>query len=53
MLAASWLGPTDRIQRRAHFADALIAAVTYIDGATLVTSDTKIKGVFPVPVLLY
>lgn len=53
MLAASWLGPMDRPQRRARFADALIAAITYIEGATLVTSDTRIEGVFPVPVLRY
>ena len=53
MLAASWLAPMDRAQRRARFADALIAAIAHLDGATLVTSDTKIEGVFPVPVLLY
>ncbi len=53
MLAASWLGPMDRAQRRARFADALIAAVAYLDGATLLTSDTKIEGVFPVSVRAY
>jgi predicted nucleic acid-binding protein len=53
MLAASWLAPMDPAQRRARFADALIAAIADLDGATLVTSDTKIEGVFPVPVLLY
>lgn len=53
MLAASWLGPMDRPQRRARFADALIAAVAYLDGAVLLTSDTKIEGVFPVKVRRY
>ena len=51
-LAATWLGPMDQPQRRARFADALVAAVAYLDNATLVTSDTAMP-LFPVPVLLY
>ena len=53
MLAASWLGPMDRIQHRAHFADALIAATAATAGAVLVTSDRRIARVFPVAVFEY
>ena len=52
-LAASWLGLMDRPQRRARFADALIAAVAYLDDAVLLTSDSKIEGVFPISVRQY
>ena len=51
-LAATWLGPMDQPQRRARFADALVAAVAYLDNATLVTND-KGMPLFPIPVLLY
>lgn len=53
MLAARWLAPMDQAQRRARFADALIAAMAHLDGAALVTSDTKIEGIFPVALLQY
>ncbi|MEX2245861.1 MAG: PIN domain-containing protein [Dehalococcoidia bacterium] len=53
-LAASWLAPMDERQRRAHFADALIAAVALVEGATLVTGDRRVARVFPaLPVLEY
>lgn len=51
-MASRWLGPMDRVQRRARFADALIAAAAYTQGATVVTSDTGMP-LFPVSVLLY
>lgn len=46
-LAASWLAPMDQVMRRAHFADALIAAVAHLEDAVLVTSDKRIARVFP------
>ncbi len=51
-LAAAWLAPMDREQRRARFADAIIAAVAHNEGATVVTNDTGMP-LFPVPILLY
>jgi predicted nucleic acid-binding protein len=51
-MAAVWLAPMDRVQRRARFADAIVAAVAFLEGATLITSDTGMRS-FPVPVLLY
>jgi len=50
--ASTWLGSMDRVQRRARFADALIAAAAYAHRATLITSDTGMS-VFPVAILLY
>jgi predicted nucleic acid-binding protein len=52
-LAASWLSPMDRLQRRARFADALIAAVSHVIGATLLTNDAGIATTFPVLVEEY
>lgn len=46
-LAASWLAPMDEAMRRAHFNDALIAAIATLHGATLVTGDHRIGKVFP------
>jgi predicted nucleic acid-binding protein len=51
-LAATWLAPMDQAQRRARFADALVAAIAHVDGATVLTSDTGMPT-FPVSVLLY
>lgn len=51
-LAASWLASMDQPQRRARFADAIVAATAHADGATVVTSDTGMPH-FPVSVLLY
>jgi predicted nucleic acid-binding protein len=51
-LAATWLAPMDRPQRRARFADALVAAAAHVERAILVTSDTGMP-VFPVTILLY
>ncbi len=51
-LAATWLAPMDQKQRRARFADALIAAIASLDGATVLTNDTGMP-MFGVPVLLY
>ena len=51
-LAAVWLAPMDQAQRRARFADALVAAIALVDGATVLTSDTGMPT-FPVSVLLY
>jgi predicted nucleic acid-binding protein len=44
-LAARWLAPMDERMRRAHFADALIAAVAEVNGAALVTADRGIRTV--------
>ncbi|HYM15155.1 MAG TPA: PIN domain-containing protein [Dehalococcoidia bacterium] len=52
-LAASWLAPMDRAQRRARFADAIIAAVSHLAGATLLTTDSGIASTFPVRVQAY
>jgi predicted nucleic acid-binding protein len=52
-LAASCLAPMDERQRRAHFADALIAAIAHTAGATLVTGDHRIAALFPIAVLAY
>ena len=52
-LAAAWLAPMDRVQRRARFADAVIAAVSSVEEAVLVTSDPAIGATFPVPVFEY
>jgi predicted nucleic acid-binding protein len=52
-LAAGWLAPMDERQRRAHFADALIAAVAHSAGATLVTGDHRIAAIFPIALLAY
>jgi predicted nucleic acid-binding protein len=52
-LAGGWLARLDRKQRRAHFNDALIAAVATVAGATLITADKRIVRVFPVAVLQY
>ncbi len=46
-LAASWLAPMDEAMRRAHFNDALIAAIATLDDAVLVTGDHRIRKVFP------
>jgi predicted nucleic acid-binding protein len=51
-LAAIWLAPMDQAQRRARFADALVAAIAHFAGATILTSDTGMPS-FPVSVLLY
>jgi predicted nucleic acid-binding protein len=51
--AVQWLAPMDHVQRRAHFADALIAAVASTEGATLITGDTTSATVFPVAVHTY
>lgn len=53
MLAASWFSRMDQAQRRAHFGDALIAAIAHLDGATPVTADAGIGGIFPVAILQY
>jgi predicted nucleic acid-binding protein len=42
----------DQAQRRARFADALVAAIADSAGATVLTSDTGMPT-FPVSVLLY
>lgn len=52
-LAASWLAPMDRAQRRARFADAIIAAVAHTSGATLLTNDAGMAATFPVSVVEY
>lgn len=52
-VAGSWLAPMDEAMRRAHFADALIAAGAHSNGAMLVTGDRRIGRVFPVRVLEY
>lgn len=52
-LAAGWLAPMDERQRRAHFPDALIAAIAHSAGATLVTGDHILAAMFPVAVLAY
>ncbi len=52
-MAARWLGPMDAAQRLARFADAIIAAVAVTNGATLLTNDTRIGPVFPVPIQHY
>jgi predicted nucleic acid-binding protein len=52
-LAGGWLARLDRKQPRAHFNDALIAAVATVAGATLITADKRIVRVFPVAVLQY
>jgi predicted nucleic acid-binding protein len=52
-LAGGWLARLDRNQPRAHFNDALIAAVATVAGATLITADKRIVRVFPVAVLQY
>lgn len=46
-LAARWLAPMDETKRRAHFADAIIAACATETGATLVTGDSRLARVFP------
>lgn len=45
-LAARWLAPMDEPKRRAHFADAIIAACATETGATLVTGDARLPRVF-------
>jgi len=52
-LAAEWIAPMNTEQRRAFFADALIAANAYAHGATLLSGDKTAAGIFPVPVELY
>jgi predicted nucleic acid-binding protein len=52
-LAASWLARMDPPQRRAHFADALIAGMASVHSARLVTADRVLRRVFPVAVLEY
>lgn len=52
-IAAQWLSQMDEKQRKAHFADAIIGAVAYADGAVLVTSERILPEVFPVAVLQY
>lgn len=47
LLPADWLAPMDVPKRRAHFADAIIAACAATAGATLVTGDRRIGRVFP------
>jgi predicted nucleic acid-binding protein len=51
--AARWLAGMDPKQRRAHFADALIAAVASTQDAQLVTSDAILQRLFPVAVRVY
>lgn len=46
-LAARWLAPMDQPMRRAHFADAIIAACATASSATLVTGDGRLPRVFP------
>jgi predicted nucleic acid-binding protein len=52
-LAAGWLAPMNREQRRAFFADAVIAATAHMHGATILTGDKTAAGVFPVPTHTY
>jgi predicted nucleic acid-binding protein len=52
-LAATWLAPMDERKRRAHFADALIAAVAHLEDAVLITGDSRLNRVFPIAVLAY
>jgi predicted nucleic acid-binding protein len=52
-LAAIWLARMDDTQRRAHFADALIASVSHVHGATLLTGDRKSGDLFPVSTEMY
>jgi predicted nucleic acid-binding protein len=47
-LAAQWLAPMDEVQRRAHFADALIAAIAHSSGVILLTGDGTAARTFPV-----
>ena len=47
-LASTWLAPMSEAMRRAHFADALIAAIATVEGATLVTGDRRIARVLPI-----
>ena len=51
--ASRWLAPMDKAQRRAHFADALIAAVAGVEGATLLTHDGIMASLFPISVQVY
>jgi predicted nucleic acid-binding protein len=51
--ASRWLAPMSRDQRRAFFADALIAAASHERGATLLTGDTTAARIFPVATQLY
>jgi predicted nucleic acid-binding protein len=51
--AAEWLSPMDKAQRRAFFADAIIAAVALEAGATLLTGDRVAAAMFPVDVHMY
>jgi predicted nucleic acid-binding protein len=52
-LAALWLSPMDEPQRKAHFADAIVASVATTEEAILVTGDALLARVFPAAVLLY
>lgn len=51
--AAEWLSPMDDDMRKAHFADALIAAAATVHDAVLVAGDTRIRRVFRVKVRAY
>jgi predicted nucleic acid-binding protein len=53
VLAAQWLAPMDRDQRRAHFANAMVAAVAAVSGATLLTGDRIAATLFPASIVAY